>query len=162
MILRQQKDDECIYRKLFIPWQICTGPGLMFSEKDIENARKIGTSTFLREFEGKYLGHIGNVLNSEDVDKCVVDYNMEQINPFTAKSCGIDPAFGSSKFSCVITELVEESNGKQMVRVLVAKQSERPDFNQVLDEVWQLLSKLPASESVHRWGKSRSSFGFEI
>ena len=57
----------------------------------------------------------------------------------------IDPAWGSSAFGIVITRFVD---GK--VQILYADQFERPDFNQMVQKVWELYMKFQFDGSVDR------------
>ena len=47
---------------------------------------------------------------------------------------GIDPAYGSSSFGIVITQFVDGE-----VQILHAEEYKRPDFNEMLSKVWDLL-----------------------
>ena len=47
---------------------------------------------------------------------------------------GIDPAYGSSAFGIVVTQFVDGQ-----VQVLHAEEYKRPDFNEMLEKVWNLL-----------------------
>lgn len=52
-----------------------------------------------------------------------------------AKKCmGIDPAYGSSSFGIVVTQFVDGH-----VQILHSEEYKRPDFNEMLDKVWDLL-----------------------
>ena len=61
------------------------------------------------------------------------------------KSCGIDPAWGSSAFGIVITRFVD---GR--IQILYADQFERPDFNEMIQKVWELYMKFQFDGSVDR------------
>lgn len=62
-----------------------------------------------------------------------VEYNPDQINPNAKKSIGVDPAFGSSNFAIVATQLV---NGK--IQVIHVEEYNRPNFADMIDRVWEL------------------------
>jgi hypothetical protein len=49
---------------------------------------------------------------------------------------GIDPAYGSSSFGIVVTQFVDGQ-----VQVVHAEEHNRPDFNEMLERVWDLLVK---------------------
>ena len=49
---------------------------------------------------------------------------------------GIDPAYGSSSFGIVITQLADNH-----VQVLYADEFQRPDFNNMLDTAIELIGK---------------------
>jgi hypothetical protein len=58
---------------------------------------------FEREYNLKYLGKIGNVFHTKDIEAAIEKgrkYDPDAFNPyyFTSKSMGIDPAWGSSAF----------------------------------------------------------------
>lgn len=87
----------------------------------------------------KYLGLIGNVFHTKDIDHAIekgAQYDPDNINRFAKKSMGIDPGFGSSPFGIVITQFSDEQ-----VQVLFAEEFERPDFNEMIDLVTRLASK---------------------
>jgi hypothetical protein len=54
---------------------------------------------------------------------------------------GIDPAYGSSSFGIVVTQFVDG-----FVQILHAEEYKRPDFNEMLEKVWDLL----AGYNVHK------------
>jgi hypothetical protein len=58
------------------------------------------------------------------------------INPFASKSMGIDPGFGSSSFGIVVTWFIDSN----LVQVLHAEEYQKPDFNQMLGIVWDLMT----------------------
>ena len=93
--------------------------------------------SFEREYCLKYQGLIGNVFSHQSIDDCQkIEYNPENINPKAKKSIGLDPSFGSSKFGIVATQLV---NGK--IQVIHAEEYERPNFSDMIDNVWKLKQK---------------------
>jgi hypothetical protein len=49
---------------------------------------------------------------------------------------GIDPSFGSSRFGVVVTRFVNER-----IEVIEAEECERPDFNDMLERVWEIKQK---------------------
>jgi hypothetical protein len=60
-------------------------------------------SSFEREYNLKYLGMIGNVFHTKDIEVALEkgdNYNppsnVDEVNYYTQKSMGIDPGFGSS------------------------------------------------------------------
>jgi hypothetical protein len=66
---------------------------------------------FEREYNPKYLGRIGNVFHTKDIEAAIKKgrkYDPEVFNTssyyFTEKSMGIDPAYGSSAFGIVVTQ----------------------------------------------------------
>jgi hypothetical protein len=65
-------------------------------------------------------------------------YEPDRFDPcaFTSRSMGIDPAYGSSAFGIVVTEFVDG-----IVRVMYADEYHKPDYNEMLSTVYQLMSK---------------------
>jgi hypothetical protein len=52
-----------------------------------------------------------------------------------SKSLGLDPGYGSSAFGIVATQFVDGQ-----IQIIYADQFERPDFNQMLNVVWNLTN----------------------
>ena len=65
---------------------------------------------FEREYNLKYLGLLGNVFHTKDIENAIKEYDIESenINYYAIKSMGVDPGFGSSAFGIVVTRLVNE------------------------------------------------------
>jgi hypothetical protein len=49
---------------------------------------------------------------------------------------GIDPAYGSSAFGILVTQVIDG-----IVQMMVAKEYHRPDYNEMLSTVYGLMSK---------------------
>ena len=62
---------------------------------------------------------------------------QKNATPYTQKSVGLDPGFGSSNFGVCITELVDG-----MVNVLHAEEYNRPDFNAMIKTTVRLLRRV--------------------
>jgi hypothetical protein len=91
-----------------------------------------------REYNLKYLGGIGNVFHTKDIDAAIEKgklYDPSIPNTYARKCMGIDPAYGSSSFGIVVTQLVDGQ-----VQVVHADEYKRPDFNEMLEKVWDLLA----------------------
>jgi hypothetical protein len=109
------------------------------------------------------LGRIGNTFLSSDIEKALslssspsllLSQQQQQPPPppdpdeyihGARKSCGIDPAWGSSAFGIIITRFVDD-----IVQVLYADQFERPDFNEMIQKVWELYMRFRFDGSVDR------------
>lgn len=63
-------------------------------------------------------------------------YDPDLVNPKTPKSLGIDPAFGSSRFAFVLTQM-----GNSRIEVLYADEFDRPDFNEMIDKALELMQQ---------------------
>jgi hypothetical protein len=82
-----------------------------------------------------------SILKIEEAIEKGVMYDPQQVaaNPFAAdfgRAMEIDPAYGSSSFGIVITQLVDSQ-----VQVLYANEYQRPDFNEMLNVTMDLVSK---------------------
>jgi hypothetical protein len=101
-----EKEDEetCLYKRLLLDYTY--GLGKIYTPEEIDKAK--ASPSFEREYNLKYLGLIGNVFHTKDIEAAIqkgTQYSPDQINDFSQKSMGIDPAFGSSAFGIVITVL---------------------------------------------------------
>jgi hypothetical protein len=133
IIREREPDDKCLYKKLFLDYRV--GLNKIYTEKEIEKAR--ASPSFYREYDLKYLGKIGNVFNPSVIEKGIEKgrtYDPSKPNQFAPMSLGIDPAFGSSKFALVLTQLV---NAK--IEVLYAEEFERPDFNEMISKCVHII-----------------------
>jgi hypothetical protein len=100
---------------------------------------------FEREYMLKYQGLIGNVFSQLSIDNATkIEYNPLEINPNAKKSVGLDPGFGSSNFAIVATQLVD---GK--IQVIHAEEYDRPDFSDMISEVWQLKQRLGYVSNIY-------------
>ena len=112
---------------------------MVYTADEIEKAKQ--SPSFEREYNLKYLGRIGNVFHTKDIEAAIEKgrkYNPEDFNPFylTSRSMGIDPAWGSSAFGIVVTQLADG-----IVQIMHAEEYHRPDYNEMLSTVYGLISK---------------------
>jgi hypothetical protein len=116
------------------------GIGKIYTAEEIEQAKR--SPSFEREYNLKYLGKIGNVFHTKDIEAAIEkgrNYNPDNYNPyhaFTTRSMGIDPAYGSSAFGIVVTQWLDNH-----VQILYADEYHRPDYNEMLNTVYNLMSK---------------------
>jgi len=137
--IEKEPENTCLYKRLFLDYTY--GLGRIYTEQEIAKAKE--SPSFEREYNLKYLGLIGNVFHTKDIDPAIekgTKYNppanVDQVNYYTRKSMGIDPGFGSSAFGVVVTQMSDK-----LIQVLEAEEYYRPDFNQMLSIVWSLLQK---------------------
>ena len=137
--IEKEPENTCLYRRMFLDYTY--GLGRIYTEQEIAKAKE--SPSFEREYNLKYLGLIGNVFHTKDIDAAIekgTKYNppanVDQVNYYTHKSMGIDPGFGSSAFGVVVTQMSDK-----LIQVLEAEEYYRPDFNQMLSIVWSLLQK---------------------
>jgi hypothetical protein len=128
--IEKESFESCIYKKLFLDYTY--GLGKIYTQEEIEKVRR--SPSFPREYELQYQGLIGNVFSTLSIDNCQkIEYNPSVTIPNAKVSIGIDPSFGSSKFGIVATRFVNER-----IKVIEAEEFERPDFNDMIDRVWQI------------------------
>src|SRR5918995_2821274 len=131
-------EQNSLYYKLFFDYTYgLEGPQPIYSLEQIEQAKR--SPDFAREFKGEYLGLIGNVFHTKDIDAAIEKdklYNPNTVNTFSQKSVGLDPAWGSSAFGIVVTQWVDNH-----IQVLHAEEYIKPDFDEMVDITLALTSK---------------------
>jgi Terminase RNaseH-like domain len=138
--IEKEAEDTCIYKRLFLDYTY--GIGKIYTAEEIEKAK--ASPSFEREYNLKYLGKIGNVFHTKDIEAAIEKgrkYDPDDaFNPlhfgFTSKSMGIDPAWGSSAFGIVVTQWIDDH-----IQILHAEEYHRPDYNEMLSTVYGLMSK---------------------
>jgi hypothetical protein len=131
--IEKEPENTCIYKRIKLDYTY--GLDRIYTIAEIEKAKS--SPSFEREYNLKYLGRIGNVFHSKDIDIAISKkYNLDHINPATSKSMGIDPGWGSSAFATVVTQFQDD-----MVQILEARQWEKVDFNEVLMEISTIITK---------------------
>jgi hypothetical protein len=135
--IEKEAEDTCLYKRIFLDYTY--GIGKIYTAEEIEKAKQ--SPSFEREYNLKYLGKIGNVFHTKDIEAAIEKgrkYNPDNFNPyysFTSRSMGIDPAYGSSAFGIVVTEWVDG-----IVQIMHAEEYHRPDYNEMLSLVYGLMS----------------------
>ena len=129
--IEKEPEDICIYNRLKLDYTY--GLERIYTYEVIEKAKK--SPSFEREYDLKYLGLIGNVFHTQDIDNAICEYNPDDwnINNYAKSSMGIDCGFGSSAFGIVVTRLVDNK-----IQVVFADEFEKPDYNEMLVKVWDL------------------------
>jgi hypothetical protein len=135
--IEKEAEETCIYKRHFLDYTY--GIDKIYSSDEIEKAK--ASPSFEREYDLKYLGKIGNVFHTKDIEAAIEKgrkYNPDIIGSsyFTSKSMGIDPAWGSSAFGIVVTQWVDN-----YIQILHAEEYHRPDYNEMLSTVFGLMSK---------------------
>ena len=80
----------------------------IYTKEEIEKAKV--SPSFEREYNLQYLGGIGNVFHSKDIDAAIESgklYDPTIPNQYAKGCMGIDPAYGSSSFGIVVTQYVD-------------------------------------------------------
>jgi hypothetical protein len=133
--IEKEPEETCIYKRLFLDYTY--GLDRIYTREEIEKAKQ--SPSFEREYNLKYLGRIGNVFHTRDIDTAVEKgrkYDPEIVNQYALKSMGLDPAWGSSAFGIVVTQWVDEH-----IQILHAEEYQKPDYNEMLHVVWKLIKK---------------------
>ena len=134
---RIEKDKNSKYKKLFLDYTY--GIDRIYDREFIE--KKKLDAEFEREYNCRYLGRIGNLLSPSTIDYAVslseqLRLKDEPPNTYNLFSLGIDPAFGSSAFGMVLTELIAE---RDIIRVVYAEQFENhPNPQDMIDRIFEM------------------------
>ena len=117
------------------------GLGKIYSQKEIAIAKT--SPSFEREYNLKYLGKVGNVFHTLDIETAIctqkegqkmIDWSTSDI---IGRSMGIDVAWGdTSKFAIVITQYRNKK-----VEVFYAESFEKPQMNEIIDYVMLLKQR---------------------
>lgn len=128
-----------LYHRVILGWQ--RGLNTIYTDTDIEQAKR--SPSFEREYNLKYLGHIGNVFDAADVDAAlsteydIIEYLDDLTNPPRIQAVmGVDPGWGSSNFGIVVTHFVDG-----LIRIAYADQHSRQDHNEMVSLVWDLIQR---------------------
>jgi Terminase RNaseH-like domain len=135
--IEKESEDTCLYKRIFLDYTY--GIGKIYTAEEIEKAK--ASPSFEREYNLKYLGKIGNVFHTKDIEAAIEKgrkYDLDAFNPFhlASRSMGIDPAWGSSAFGIVVTQWADG-----IVEIMHAEEYQRPDYNEMLSTVYSLMSK---------------------
>ncbi len=137
--IEKEQDKTCLYKRIKLDYTY--GIDKIYSAEEIEKAKQ--SPSFEREYNLKYLGVIGNLFHEKDIQKALElgeSYNPEDLSNkyFDSSSMGIDCGFGSSAFGIVITRYANE---KEKVQILYAAEFDRPDYNEMLSKLGDLIFK---------------------
>jgi hypothetical protein len=134
---RIERDPNSKYKKLFLGYEL--GLGKIYDPEYI--ALKKLEPEFEREYNLKYLGKIGNVFNSLEIDKAIElgeVYKSIPTNDYTLHSVGVDFGFGSSSTAVVLTEFLKEEH---KIRVIYAEEFEHANPQDIVDLCFNLYRK---------------------
>src|SRR5215208_3434272 len=148
--IEKEPEETCIYKRLLLDYTY--GLDKIYTKEEIEKAKV--SPSFEWEYNLKYLGGIGNVFHTKDIDAAIERgklYDPAIPIVMSPKSMGIDPAYGSSSFGIVITQFVDGQ-----VQLLYAEEFQRPDFNEMLSKVWDLLMEFGSMNKIHIDGANPS------
>ena len=97
--IEKEPESTCLYKRLFLDYTY--GLNKIYTQDEISAAKT--SPSFEREYNLKYLGLIGNVFHTKDIDAAIEKGKKFQaeVNSYTDKAVGLDPGFGSSNFGYV-------------------------------------------------------------
>jgi hypothetical protein len=134
--IEREPEDSCLYKRLFLDYTY--GLDKIYTREEIALAQK--SPSFEREYNLKYLGKVGNVFHTLDIEAaiCTQQEGKEMLDWSTStmipRSMGIDVAWGdTSKFAIVISQY---RNNK--AEVFYAESFEKP---QIIDHVMRLKQR---------------------
>lgn len=132
--IEKEPEEECIYNRIRLDYTY--GIDKIYTRQEIEKAKT--SPSFGQEYDLKYLGGIGNIFHTQDIERSIVDYETDNngILSHTLQLMGIDPGFGSSAFGIVITQYKDEK-----VWIVYADQFDRPNFEEMISKVLSLRHK---------------------
>jgi hypothetical protein len=133
--IEKEPEKTCIYKRLKLDYTY--GLDKIYTKGEIEKAKQF--PSFEREYNLKYLGLIGNVFHTADIDRAIEkgrQYNPDIVSGYKQNSIGLDPGFGSSAFDVVITEWLDNQ-----IQILHAEEYERPEFNDMINTTIRLMNK---------------------
>jgi hypothetical protein len=136
--IEHEPESTCLYKRILLDYTY--GLDKIYTPDEIANAKQ--SPSFEREYNLKYLGAIGNVFHTLDIERAIEKGKLvdPRVNSYTRKSMGLDPGFGSSNFGVCITELRDGG-----INVLHCEEYQRPDFNAMLDLTLRLMAQYQLS-----------------
>jgi hypothetical protein len=110
-----------------------------------EIKKKMQEPEFPREYQGMYLGRMGNIFSSSQISFCTKlaeEFSIEKIpiSLYTLKSLGIDPGFSSSPTGIVELEHIK-NNGEHIIRVIDCHLIDKGDPNKIVELCWDIYKK---------------------
>jgi hypothetical protein len=135
--IEKEAEDTCLYKRILLDYTY--GIGKIYTAEEIDKAKQ--SPSFEREYNLKYLGKIGNVFHTKDIEAAIEKgrkYDPDNFNQsiFTSTSMGVDPAYGSSAFGIVVTRFADG-----IVQILYAEEYHRPDYNETLSVIYGFMTK---------------------
>ena len=133
-------DPNSKYHKIILDYTV--GLGKIYDPLEIEKKKR--EPEFAREYEGKYLGRIGNIFSSSQIDLCQqlgeeYDTTKIPVSLYTLKSTGVDFGFSSSETAIVTLEHIKVGNdNRHIIRVIEAESIPKGDPNKIVELCWSL------------------------
>lgn len=148
-----EEEEPSIYHKIKLGYQV--GLNKIYNDQDIVDAKE--SPGFDREYNLQYLGRIGNVFSSIDIETAIQlgeQYKGLEINPNNLLLAGVDPAFGSSsKAALTMVEFVKEHD---IVRVVLSKEWDQSTPSAIAKYMHELHANHPTNLWFYIDGSGRS------
>jgi hypothetical protein len=150
LMQRIELDQQSPWYKLFYDYRygLEGNPIPTYDIKSIELAQK--NPDWSREFEGQYLGLIGNTFSELSLQKCkelAKELEDLPVSKETQKVLAADPAWGTgSRFGIVGLEYLKDL-GK--FRVIMADEYAHPHMNDILDLIWNTKKELGNVSNIY-------------
>ena len=116
-----------------------------FDITDLEQIlKKINEPEFPREYQGLYLGKVGNLFTQNQISECNQlgqQYKDIPISRYTLKSVGIDPGFSSSATGIIVLEHIKPELTEDKIRVIESRLIEKGDPNQIVNLCWDIWKR---------------------
>lgn len=133
-----ENDHTSQYFKIMLPYSV--GLSKIYDPKEIEIAKQF--PSFEREYNLKYGYGTGNVLPHHLLEQCLHEFEIQDISIRACPvSVGVDPGWGSSKFAVIVTAFQDD-----IIKVLEAEEYEHPDFNMMVERVFELRRRYGAAK----------------
>lgn len=137
--IEKEPEETCLYNRIKLDYHY--GLGKIYSIEEIEKAKQ--SPGFQREYGLQYLGKIGNVFSSVQIDRAIElgeQFTLEKIpiNNYVLHNIGIDPGFSSSRTAIVVTERLKEQN---KIRVIESIEFEKPNPSEIANIIFDLTRK---------------------
>jgi hypothetical protein len=135
--IEKENEDSCLYKRLKMDYRY--GLGKIYTQEEIDRAKQ--SPGFGREYELQYLGRIGNVFNSLQIDRAIElgeQFKNIAVNDYTLHSVGVDVGFGSSRTGVVLTEYLKEQH---KIRILFSQEYEHANPQDIVNLCFDLYTK---------------------
>jgi Terminase large subunit, T4likevirus-type, N-terminal len=135
-----ENDPNSKFEKIILSYEV--GLDKIYDRQEIE--KKKLEPEFPREYEGKYLGKIGNVFNPSQIDECIkLSEPLKDIpnSNYNLHSVGVDFGFGSSKTAIVMTEHLKTDKGEDKIIVRFAEEYDKANPQMIVDICHSLYRK---------------------
>lgn len=105
--IEKEPEETCIYKRLLLDYTY--GLDKIYTQEEIQKAK--ASPSFEREYNLKYLGHIGNMFNPSDIDAAIKEYDIAAVQQYTnhliQSVMGLDPGWGVSSFGIIVVYFVD-------------------------------------------------------